>query len=126
MFKEELMDHFKFPRNKKKVESPDFSSKDEIPSCGDKVYISGKFEGEKISDLGFDGVGCVLCMGSASMLTEFFIGKSFGDVLVFSKDDLLKLLQIELGPVRVKCAMLALLVMQEAIKKTKKIEEKVR
>ena len=44
LYKEELMDHFKYPRHKKKIENPDFSSGQENLSCGDRVYIEGKIK----------------------------------------------------------------------------------
>ncbi len=115
MFKEELMDHYRNPRHSGVLATPDFASEDYNPSCGDRILITGTVEDERVTKLGFAASGCVLSQASASILSEHCSGKSLGDVLAFSKDELLELVGIELGPNRVKCCLLSLFALQEAI-----------
>ena len=72
-----------------------------------------------IESLSFDGHGCILSQAMASMLTEECRGKKLTDVLKLSKDDVLKMVGILLGPNRVKCVMLPLFVLHEGIKSVK-------
>ena len=73
----------------------------------------------KIIDVGFDGSGCVISQATTSMLTEFCKGKSIDDVLALTKTDITNLIGVELGPNRLKCALIGLQVLQEALRKFK-------
>ena len=118
-YQEELFEHFKYPCNKKCINNPDFQAGQDNPSCGDKVTIEGKISGNKVIEIGFNGSGCVISQAATSMLTEFCIGKTIDEVLALTKDDILNLVKIELGPNRLKCALLCLQVLQEALLKFK-------
>jgi nitrogen fixation NifU-like protein len=115
MVHDELLEHFKYPCNKKTVPNPDFSASSENPSCGDKISIEGTIAENKIVDVGFDGSGCVISQATASMLTEFCKGKTVDELLNLNKDSILSLVKIELGPNRLKCALLCLQVLQQAL-----------
>lgn len=115
MYNEELLDHFKYPCNKKKLESPCFAFDKDNPSCGDQIAIEGIIVNNVVSDLGFNGKGCVISQATASILTAACINKSVEDVLALSADDITKLIQISLGPNRLKCALLSLEVLQKGI-----------
>jgi len=114
------MDHYKSPRNKKDVENPNFTSGKNNPSCGDVVNMSGVIEDGKIVDIGFDGSGCVISMAAASMLTEKCKGMSVEEVLKITKDDIIKMVGIELGPNRLHCALLSLETLHKGISSWKK------
>ena len=120
IYKEELMEHFKYPQNKRKLEKPDFSSGVENPSCGDIISIEGKISKDgKILEVCFDGAGCVISQATASMLTDKCKGKSFDEVLQMTSQDVLQMLGLELGPVRLRCALLSLQALQSALLKFK-------
>ena len=116
MYQEELMEHFKNPRNKNEIKNPDFAASHTNISCGDKIGMHGKIENDIITEIGFDGTGCVISQASASMLTELCLGKTIQNVLALSKDDVLQLVGIQLGPNRLKCALLGLVVLQDALR----------
>ena len=119
MYQEELMDHYRNPRNKGSLDKPDFVAADLNPSCGDKVIFEGSIAGNNLKSLSFDGHGCILSQATASMLTEKCSGEKLSDVLKLSKDDVLRMVGIPLGPNRIKCVMLPLLVLHEGIKSLK-------
>lgn len=117
MYNEELMDHYRHPRHKKKLSNPDFVIADRNPSCGDEIHIEGMVQADHITDLGFHGAGCVISQAAASMLAELVIGKKFDAILNMTKDDILAMIDMPLGPNRLKCALLCLMVLQEGIKR---------
>ncbi|MFC1894360.1 iron-sulfur cluster assembly scaffold protein [Candidatus Dependentiae bacterium] len=127
LYQEELMEHYRFPKNRKNIHDPDFSSKQFNPSCGDKISIEGKIKKETdssgsiiISELGFQGAGCVISQATASMLTQYCIGKSIDQVLNFNKDDIIKIIKLKLGPTRLRCALLSLEALKDALNSFKK------
>jgi len=65
-------------------------------------------EDGRVADAAFDGRGCAISQAAASMMTEEIIGKSLEELRAWTKDDILDLLGIEIGPVRMKCALLPL------------------
>ena len=126
LYQEELMDHFKYPRNRKKLKNPDFKSGQFNPSCGDKIYIEGQIEidsktgNQIILNLGFEGSGCVISQAAASMLTEKCKGQNIDKVLKITKDDIIKMIGLQLGPVRLKCALLCLQALHQGLLEFKK------
>ncbi len=113
MYREVILDHYKNPRNRGTLDPHDFSYEDENPLCGDKLRIDVRLDDERrVADVAFSGRGCAISQASASMLTESVIGKSIDELKAMSKDDILDMLGIELGPVRLKCALLSLKVLK--------------
>jgi nitrogen fixation protein NifU and related proteins len=119
LYQEELMEHFKHPLNKGRLKDPDMTSGEYNPSCGDKVCVDCKMKDGVITEIGFVGSGCVISQASASMITDFCRGKSVDDILAITKDDILSLLGIELGPNRLRCALLTLQALQSGLQKKK-------
>ena len=115
LYQEELMDHYKYPRNNKKIENPDFAISELNPSCGDRIAIEGKITDNSISELGFSGSGCVISQATASMLTEHCLGKAVDVALSLSKNDIITMVGLEMGPTRLKCALLSLQVLQHGL-----------
>ncbi len=108
LYREAILDHYKYPRNKGHLDSPDVSHFDHNPFCGDEITLELKIEDGVVTQAAFDGRGCAISQASASMMTEEIIGKSLEELKGWTKDDILDLLGIEIGPVRLKCALLPL------------------
>ncbi|MBI4440459.1 SUF system NifU family Fe-S cluster assembly protein [Candidatus Woesearchaeota archaeon] len=119
LYLENIIDHFKHPRNYGVVENADIQHHDHNPLCGDDISITIKIDRGKISDVKFQGHGCAISQASASMLTEKIKGKNIGDVKGIKSDDVIKLLGIPLSPLRMKCALLGFQVMTAGISKHK-------
>ena len=84
--------------------------------CGDHIEITLRLDGDgKVADGRFDGKGCAISQASADMLIESVIGKPLEEVKNLSKQDILDLLGIDLGPVRLKCALLSLKVLKAGV-----------
>ncbi|MFQ5941282.1 MAG: Fe-S cluster assembly sulfur transfer protein SufU [Nitrososphaerales archaeon] len=109
IYREIILDYYRNPRNYGKIDSPDISVRDSNPLCGDEIEIHLKFDGGKVKDVKFTGKGCAISQASASMLTEMIIGKNLEDVKKIGKDVILESLGLpNLGPARIKCALLSL------------------
>lgn len=113
LYRDLILDHYKNPRHKGTLDPHDFSFEDENPLCGDKIRIDVRLDPDRrVKEVAFNGRGCAISQASASMLTDSILGKSLDDVKQLSKEDILEMLGIELGPVRLKCALLSLKVLK--------------
>ena len=113
IYREIILDHYRNPRNKGKLPEADISTHDSNPLCGDEIDIHMKIQGDRIMDIKFEGRGCAISQASASMLTEMVINKPLASVKDIAKTDILENIGLtNLGPARIKCALLALKVMK--------------
>jgi nitrogen fixation NifU-like protein len=116
LYRETIIEHYKNPYFKGNLNPNDYSYEDENPLCGDKIKIDLRVdEHGKITEAAFNGHGCAISQASADMLLEAIIGKQIDEVKDLTKNDVLELLGIELGPVRLKCALLPLKVLKAGI-----------
>ena len=113
IYREIILDHYRNPRNKGKLPQADVSTHDSNPLCGDEIDIHLKVEQGKIKDIKFEGRGCAISQASASMLTEMVMDKPLTAVKDLAKDDILENIGLlNLGPARIKCALLSLKVLK--------------
>lgn len=108
LYRENILDHFKHPRNHGTIENPDITYEDANPLCGDKIRIDMRVKDGRIEEIRFSGHGCSISQAAASMLCEKVQGMTLEEAKKLSRDDVLEMLGIELGPVRLKCGLLAL------------------
>ncbi|PJE50855.1 SUF system NifU family Fe-S cluster assembly protein [candidate division WWE3 bacterium CG10_big_fil_rev_8_21_14_0_10_39_14] len=116
MYKEEILEHFKNPRNKGVIEQPSVRVSVKNALCGDAITLTLAIRGDKIEDIKFSGIGCALVTASASLLTEHLKGKSVKILNDINDTFVLKLLGGEITPARIGCALLPL----KALKQIKK------
>jgi nitrogen fixation NifU-like protein len=116
LYREIIIDRYKNPYHRGLLDPHDFTFEDENPLCGDHIRVDLRIdEAGKVKEAGFDGHGCAISQASADLLMESIIGKSVDDVKSLNRQDMLDLLGIELGPVRMKCALLSLKVLKAGI-----------
>jgi nitrogen fixation NifU-like protein len=115
IYKELLIEHYRHPRNKGRLSDCDFSTQLLNPSCGDSVSFQGKINGEAIFPLRFDGAGCVISQAVASLLAQMYENKKISDVLGISAAHLQEMIGMQLGPMRLKCALLPLEALQKGL-----------
>ena len=115
--RENILDHYKNPIYKGTLEPADLSFEDENPLCGDHLRIDLRVDEKgNVTDARFSGHGCAISQASADLLLESIIGKNIEDLKKLTKEDILDLLGIEeLGPVRLKCALLSLKVLKGSL-----------
>jgi nitrogen fixation protein NifU and related proteins len=113
IYREIILDHYRNPRNKGRISDADVSFHDSNPLCGDEIDIHLKVEDDIVKDIKFEGRGCAISQASASMLTEMVMNKSLTSVRDLGKDDILENIGlVNLGPARIKCALLSLKVLK--------------
>jgi nitrogen fixation NifU-like protein len=113
IYREIILDHYRNPRNKGKLLNADVSIHDSNPLCGDEIDIHLKIEEDKVKDIKFEGRGCAISQASASMLTEMISGKPLTTIKDLTKEDILENIGLmNLGPARIKCALLSLKVLK--------------
>ena len=113
LYREQIIDRYKNPLYRGELEPNDITFEDDNPLCGDHIRIDLRLNGEQvITEAAFSGEGCSISQASADLLVESILGKTLDEVKHLTRDDVLDLLGIELGPVRLKCALLSLKVLK--------------
>jgi nitrogen fixation NifU-like protein len=116
IYREIILDYYRNPRNYGKITDPDISQRDSNPLCGDELEMHLNIKDDKVADVKFTGKGCAISQASASMLTELILGKDFEYVKKLTKEDILDNLGLhDLGPARIKCALLSLKVLKSGL-----------
>jgi nitrogen fixation NifU-like protein len=116
LYREVIVERYKDPQYKGTLEPNDISFEDENPLCGDHIRVDLRVDEHGIvKEAAFSGHGCAISQASADLLLESIIGKSLEQVKQLKKEDVLELLGIELGPVRLKCALLSLKVLKAGV-----------
>ena len=119
LYTEIILDLYKHPRNKGRIEEFDLEAGGGNPTCGDAVTFTMKIENGIISDIRFYGSGCAISTAAESLLTEMVKGKKVEDAAKISQKELFA----ELGDIiqtRIKCALLGLVVLKKGIEEYKK------
>ncbi len=138
LYREVILDHYRHPRNRGKVDVPDICVKGVNPLCGDAIELTFLLRDGKIDDIKMEGNGCSISQSSASMMTEALKGKSLAEcdelATAFKKmtldnvpadqlpedlEDLSALEGVRKYPVRIKCALLAWNTLLEGLKEFK-------
>ena len=116
LYREVIIERYKSPQYRGELDPHDVSFEDENPLCGDHIRIDLRVdENNRVTAAAFSGHGCAISQASADLLLESVIGKTLEDVKQLAKQDVLDLLGIDLGPVRLKCALLSLKVLKAGV-----------
>jgi nitrogen fixation NifU-like protein len=116
LYREVIIEHYKNPTYRGKLDPHDISFADDNPLCGDHIQIDLRVGPDgRITDARFEGHGCAISQASADLLVESIIGKPVEEVKQMGKQHILDMLGIDLGPVRLKCALLSLKVLKAGV-----------
>ncbi len=115
LYRDEILDHYKHPRHFGHLDEPSLVYHDSNPFCGDEITLELKIQDGNVADVAFTGHGCAISRAAASMMSEEIVGKSLAELKLYDKENILDLLGIEVGPVRIKCALLPLKAMKAAV-----------
>ncbi|WP_410766022.1 Fe-S cluster assembly sulfur transfer protein SufU [Haloferax sp. DFSO60] len=118
MYRQQILDHYKSPRNHGRLPEATFSHTGENPSCGDTITMDVQLadDGETIERVAFSGDGCAISQASASMLTQRLPGTTLSELEAMDTDDITEMLGVDISPMRIKCAVLARQVAQDGAK----------
>ena len=133
LYQEVILDHYKRPHHKGLV-AGDVQVHHINPSCGDEITLSLKMDGDKVSDITWDGIGCSISQASVSIMSDLLIdknvteagsildsfvemmqskGQSEGDEEVL--EDGVALAGVSKYPARIKCALLGWMAYKDAV-----------
>jgi nitrogen fixation protein NifU and related proteins len=116
LYRDNIIDHYKNPQYRGHLDPNNIQFEDDNPLCGDHIEVTLRVdETGKVIDGRFEGKGCAISQASADLLIESVIGRNMEEVKKLSRQDVLDLLGIELGPVRLKCALLPLKVLKAGV-----------
>jgi nitrogen fixation NifU-like protein len=137
LYKEVILDHYRTPRNKGRLDPHDIALERNNPLCGDELELFLRFDGEKLGDIAFEGKGCSISQASASMMTEKVKSLPIKDAAAVAESikrmmageeegdpdelgDLVSLKGVVKYPVRIKCALLSWNTFLEALEESGK------
>jgi nitrogen fixation protein NifU and related proteins len=116
LYRDEILEHYRRPHNFGTLEEPDATFEGSNPLCGDRITLMlGLGEDERVAAVAFTGRGCAISQASASMLTDAIKGKPLTEVARLRDQDVLDELGIEISPARLKCALLSIETLRNAI-----------
>ncbi|AUX10127.1 nitrogen fixation protein NifU-related proteins [Halalkaliarchaeum desulfuricum] len=118
IYRERLLDHNENPRNAGRLPDPDRSLEEENPNCGDTLRfdIALTDDGDSIDDIRFESDSCAITRASASMLTEELQGEPVQRAFEIDREEMIEdILQVEISPMRRRCALFPRQVAQRAL-----------
>lgn len=117
LYRQNILDHYKHPHNSGRLPDADASTTLFNSACGDKMTMDIKLgkDGKTVADIRFSGEGCAISQASASLLTDKVKGIAKKKVLALNKETIFDMLNTQLTPSRVKCALLPLEALQKCI-----------
>ncbi len=121
MYSDQVMEHFRNPRNVGEIENADGVGKVGNPVCGDIMELSIKVKDGKIEDAKFRTFGCGAAIATSSMVTELVKGKTVEEALEISNKAVVEALG-GLPPVKMHCSVLAEQALKSAIEDFRKRE----
>lgn len=115
LYRDTLLDHYHFPRNYGLRDGFDVEARAANPLCGDSLTMRLKLVDDKIADIRFESQGCVISRAAASLLSEYIKGKAIAEARAITSETVLGLLGAAIMPARLKCALLALETVKQAV-----------
>ena len=134
LYQEVILDHYKNPQHKKLSSTYDAQVHHINPSCGDEITLNVALDGDKVSAITWDGVGCSISQASVSILSDLLLNKSVTEAdlilnnfteLMQSKgtmvgddailEDAVAMAGVSKFPARIKCALLGWMAYKDAV-----------
>lgn len=115
IYQEIILEHYKNPKNFGRLVHASKKTTVFNPLCGDEITMEVAMQGDVVKDIKFMGKGCVISQALTSQLTEYAKNKSKNELRKLDRAFIIKLLGIELGPNRLKCALLSLEALQKLL-----------
>jgi nitrogen fixation NifU-like protein len=118
IYREIILEHYKNPQNYGILTPADIDVTELNSLCGDEIHVTVRINNNYVSDIAFESQGCAISKASASLFTEELKGKSLNEIADISQKDVLSLLEVQLTPARIKCALLIYKTVNKGITKS--------
>lgn len=115
LYQEHILDHYHNPKNWGGLENATHTSDAKNPTCGDSLHFELSIQGDVVKSIAWAGEGCAISLASASLLSEKVAEKSKEELLALTSEDVLSLLGLTLSPGRLKCGILSLEALHQAL-----------
>ena len=115
VYSELIIDLYKHPLNKGKLENADLIIESGNPYCGDKIKLYFLFDKEKIKDVKYEAEGCSISNASASLFSQLIKGKSINEVLELTDENIFSLFKAKIIS-RINCMLLPLNAVKKGLK----------
>ncbi len=115
MYKENILDHYRNPHNKRILSNPTVQHREFNPLCGDDVTIYLQIDRGIIQEISFMGGGCAISQASISMITDVVRGMSISETKNLTPEKVLGLLGVPISNTRIRCALLSLKAIHAAL-----------
>lgn len=119
LYQDQILDHYRNPRNYGSLDHATHRADAKNPTCGDSLHMDIAVQNGTISDVRFTGSGCAISQASASLLTEYVKDQTIERVRAIEPRDVLELLRVALSPARLKCGLLSLETLHKALRSDK-------
>lgn len=110
-----VLEHFRRPRNQRRLDSPTIAREGYNPLCGDRVRVELAVNDNAITAAGFTANACAICTASASLLTERIAGVTVDEAMAITEDEVVAALESDLPAGRRACATLPLNAMLDGL-----------
>lgn len=115
IYQEYILDLYRHPHNQGEIGDADATAEEFNPSCGDRIKLTLKFNGDVVADVKHSGQGCAISQAAVSLLTDYVKGKTKTELAAMPEAEAVSLLRIPISHTRYKCATLGWLTLQKAL-----------
>lgn len=115
IYAETIIDHYKHPHRKERLAGPTVSHEEKNISCGDTVTVDLRIENDTVTGIGWTGDGCAISQAAMSILSDALKGETLADLDALKAGDIVTMLGVPIGSRRMKCALLCLHALKNAI-----------
>lgn len=115
LYADNILDHYKHPHHHGEISNASVTHTENNPSCGDMITLTLRMDGERIADIGWSGDGCAISQAGMSILSDTLTGKSIAELASLDAVTMQAMLGIPIGTRRIKCALLGLHTLQNAL-----------
>lgn len=116
IYKENILEHYKNPKNFGSLVKPTYSGFFNNPLCGDTIIVNVILRKNSIKNIKFRGEGCAISVASSSMLFEYLKGRNIKELRKIDKTFMEKLINVKISEGRIKCLMLPINALNKILK----------
>lgn len=112
----QILEHWKNPFHRQKRSKYDLYGSSVSPMCGDEIELFLLVENGVVTDAYFEGVGCVICLGMASLTTQYLVGKTIAATAKITETDIFQLAAgVKIDRRRFGCVLVAYQALKSAL-----------